>query len=78
VTDTGEVAEMLDVAHRAWPDVADRKELLLRLAAEGRDAVRAHLDGAEDERRRAAQREALARAPERLDVELLLSDAAWR
>ena len=76
VTDTGEVAEMLDLAQRAWPEIVNRKELLLRLATEGRDAARARLDGADDERRRAAQRAALARAPELIDVELLLSDAA--
>ncbi len=31
VTDTGEVSEMLDLARRAWPDVSERKELLLLL-----------------------------------------------
>jgi hypothetical protein len=35
VTDTGEVSEMLDLAQRAWPNIAERKELLLRLAAVG-------------------------------------------
>jgi hypothetical protein len=39
VTDTGEVSELLDRAQRRWPDVHDRKELLLRLAAAGRDAI---------------------------------------
>jgi hypothetical protein len=39
VTDTGELSEQLDQAHRRWPDVHDRKELLLRLAAAGRDAI---------------------------------------
>jgi len=39
VTDTGELSEQLDRAQRRWPDVHDRKELLLRLAATGRDAI---------------------------------------
>jgi hypothetical protein len=39
VTDTGELSELLDEAQRHWPDVRDRKELLLRLAAAGRDAI---------------------------------------
>jgi sulfite reductase beta subunit-like hemoprotein len=39
VTDAGEVTEMLDSAQRRWPEVADRKALLLRLAAAGRDAI---------------------------------------
>jgi hypothetical protein len=39
VTDTGEVSELLDRAQRRWPDVHDRKELLLRLATAGRDAI---------------------------------------
>lgn len=39
VTDTGEVSQLLDEAQRRWPDVRDRKELLLRLATAGRDAI---------------------------------------
>ncbi len=39
VTDTGEVSEMLDDAQRRWPGVRDRKALLLRLAAAGREAI---------------------------------------
>ncbi len=39
VTDTGELSELLDEAQRRWPGVHDRKELLLRLAAAGRDAL---------------------------------------
>ena len=35
VTDTGELSELLDAAQRRWPDVTDRKALLLRLAAAG-------------------------------------------
>jgi hypothetical protein len=39
VTDTGKVSELIDEAQRRWPNVSDRKELLLRLAAAGRDAL---------------------------------------
>jgi hypothetical protein len=78
VTDTAEVSEMLDVAHRAWPDVTDRKQLLLRLAAAGRDALQQQLADIDRVRRRAAQIEAMNRAPTLLDVDLLLADAAWQ
>jgi hypothetical protein len=39
ITDTGKLSEQLDEAQRRWPDVRDRKELLLRLAAAGRAAI---------------------------------------
>ncbi len=39
VTDTGELSDQLDQAQRRWPQVRDRKELLLKLAAVGRDAI---------------------------------------
>ena len=32
VTDTGELRGMLDLARRRWPEVQDRRQLLLRLA----------------------------------------------
>jgi CTP:molybdopterin cytidylyltransferase MocA len=51
VTDTGEMSMLLDQAQRHWPDVGDRKELLLRLAAVG---ARAIADEA-GERRRAVE-----------------------
>lgn len=41
VTDTGELSELLNEAGRRWPDVKDRKELLLRLAKAGRAAIEA-------------------------------------
>ena len=78
VTDTAEVSEMLDFAHRAWPEVTDRKQLLLRLAATGRDALRQQLDDDDRVRRRAEQIEAMQRAATLLDVDLLLADAAWQ
>jgi hypothetical protein len=39
VTDTGDLSQQLDQAQRRWPEVRDRKELLLRLAAAGHDAI---------------------------------------
>ena len=78
VTDTAEVSEMLDLAHRAWPEVTDRKQLLLRLAATGRDALRQQLDDDDRVRRRAEQIEAMNRAATLMDIDLLLSDAAWK
>jgi hypothetical protein len=51
ITDTGTVSEQLDEAQRRWPEVRDRKELLLRLAAAGKAAITRELD----QRRRAVQ-----------------------
>jgi hypothetical protein len=78
VTDTGEVRDMLDLAQQRWPDVHDRRRLLLRLAAAGRDAIAESV--AEDalRRRRQEQREALNRAAGLVDRDALLADAAWR
>jgi hypothetical protein len=39
ITDTGEISEQLDQAQQHWPDVHDRKELLLRLATAGHRAI---------------------------------------
>lgn len=39
VTDTGDLSKLLDEAQRRWPAVRDRKELLLRLAAVGGEAI---------------------------------------
>ena len=49
VTDSGAVSELLDEAQRRWPEVGDRKVLLLRLAEAGREAIER-----EGEARRAA------------------------
>lgn len=49
-TDTGELSRLLDQAARRWPEVKDRKELLLRLADAGREVI---------EGREAARREAV-------------------
>jgi hypothetical protein len=69
---------MLDLAHRRWPDVQDRRGLLLRLAGAGAERVASELDAAAAESRRERQRQALSRAAELIDAEALLSDGAWR
>lgn len=78
MTDTGALREMLDEASRAWPDVADRKQLLLKLAAEGREAIAERLDQVDGTRRRDAQRVALGRATALIEVDALLGDAPWK
>ena len=55
ITETDEVAEALDAAAARWPEVDSRRELLLRLVEQGRNAIeREQTD--EAERRRAAIR----------------------
>ncbi|OJU85061.1 MAG: hypothetical protein BGO11_15725 [Solirubrobacterales bacterium 70-9] len=51
VTDTGDLSDQLDQAQRRWPEIDDRKELLLKLAAVGRDT----LEREASERRRAVE-----------------------
>jgi hypothetical protein len=78
ITDTGDMAGMLDDAQRRWPDVRDRRELLVRLASAGHDAIATDLAAGERSARQQRQREALARAHSLVDVDELLADAAWR
>jgi hypothetical protein len=78
ITDTGPVRELLDDAQRQWPEVGDRKELLLRLARAGHDSLRSERAEAEAADRRERQRAALEHLPKLVDVDLLLSDRAWR
>jgi hypothetical protein len=75
VTDTGHTAELLDLAQRAWPEVTDRRQLLLRLTEAGSEALEAKL--AENEQRRTRQRLGLERAARLVDVDALLGDQAW-
>lgn len=69
---------MLDDAQRRWPEVTARKQLLLRLAAEGHTALSRELARADDEARRERQRHAFARIRDLVDADALLADAAWR
>jgi hypothetical protein len=77
ITDTGSISALLDDAHRRWPDVTDRKELLLRLAQAGHDAL--HLDRAEAEEsdRRERQRAALVNLQRTVDWDAIRDDQAW-
>lgn len=52
LTDTGDLSDLLDAAQHRWPEVTDRKALLLRLAAAGGEAI-----AAERAKRRAAVEE---------------------
>jgi hypothetical protein len=76
-TDTGRLGELLDAAQRRWPEIADRKGLLLRLAQEGHDALELGDKELEAEERRRRVQEALERIRSLVDAELLLSDRAW-
>ena len=75
MTDTGQTAELLDLAQRAWPEITDRRRLLLRLAQAGGQMLQAEV--ADQEARRARQRVGLARAELLVDVDELLGDGAW-
>jgi ABC-type proline/glycine betaine transport system ATPase subunit len=76
VTDTGQTAELLDLAAEAWPEVTDRRQLLLRLTEVGARALQAEL--ADERSRRERQRVGLQRAAALVDVDELLGDGAWR
>jgi hypothetical protein len=78
ITDTGPVRELLDDAQRQWPEVGDRKELLLRLAHAGHDALRLDRVEAEANRRREHQRSALASLQRLVDWSAIRDDQAWR
>ncbi|MBA3421408.1 MAG: hypothetical protein H0U12_05870 [Thermoleophilaceae bacterium] len=78
LTDVGELAEMLDVAQRRWPDEPRRQDLLVRLVALGRSVVERELAEHDETVRQARQAEALQRLSALVDPEVLLSDAAWR
>jgi hypothetical protein len=78
VTDTGELERTLDLAERAWPEVGSRKELLDRVLAAGRVALEQRMAAEATALRRERQRAALRRAPELVDADALLGDAAWR
>jgi hypothetical protein len=77
ITDTGSVSELLDDAQRRWPEVRDRKQLLLRLARAGHDSL--HLERAEAEQadRRERQRAALEALQRRVDWGAIRDDQAW-
>lgn len=75
VTDTGDLREMLDAAQRRWPEISDRRQLLLRLAEAGAERVAQEQESAEA--RHARQVAAARRIREWVDVDVLLSNEAW-
>lgn len=69
---------MLDDAAKRWPEVRDRKALLLRLAEAGAAQIAAddlERDAAE---RRARQSAAIERSRALIDDDVLRSGEAWR
>jgi hypothetical protein len=76
-TDTGHVRDLLDAAQGRWPDVSDRKALLLKLAEEGHGAMESREQRVAADGRRALAQAALDRIPSLVDSDLLLSDRAW-
>jgi hypothetical protein len=76
VTDTGQTAQLLDLAERAWPQITDRRQLLLRLTEAGGRMLEAEL--ADQDQRRERQRIGLERASRLVDVDELVGDGAWR
>jgi hypothetical protein len=77
ITDTGSVSDLLDDAQLRWPEIGDRKELLLRLVRAGHDSL--HLDRAkaEEGERRERQRAALANLQRTVDWGAIRDDQAW-
>jgi hypothetical protein len=67
----------LDAAQKRWPEIADRKALLLRLAEEGHNALEVGDLQLETEERRERAQVAIGRIRSLVDAELLLSDRAW-
>ena len=76
VTDTGQTSELLDLAQKAWPEITDRRELLLRLTQAGGRMLQA--EHADQETRRERQRIGLRRAAQLVDADELRGDGAWR
>jgi hypothetical protein len=76
-TDTGRLRELLDAAQQRWPEVSERKALLLRLAEQGHETLELADEQISAEDRRKRTQIALTRIPSLVDAELLLSDQAW-
>lgn len=76
MTDTGQTARLLDLAQRAWPQITDRRQLLLRLTEAGGRMLETEL--AAQDRRRERQRIGLERASGLVDADALVGDSAWR
>ncbi len=77
ITDTDPISALLDDAHRQWPGITDRKELLLRLAQAGHDSLNLDRAEAEENNRRERQRAALANLQRTVDWGAIRDDQAW-
>ncbi len=78
VTDTGSLRRLLDDAQRRWPEIDDRKELLLRLAQTGHDSLRLSELDAEADRQRERQGAALESLRRLVNWDAIRDDQAWR
>jgi hypothetical protein len=76
-TDTGRLQALLDAAQQRWPEMTDRKALLLRLAEEGGTALHLNAADAESDERRRRANAARERISRMVDTDVLLSDQAW-
>lgn len=56
VTETDELADALDAAAARWPEIRSRRELLLRLVAQGREVLDRERAEATERRRDAVRR----------------------
>lgn len=77
ITDTGAVSGLLDDAQRQWPEVGNRKELLLRLAQAGHDSLHLERAEAEEHHRRERQRAALVGLQRMVAWDAIRDDQAW-
>jgi hypothetical protein len=77
ITDTGPVRALLNDAQRRWPDIQDRKKLLLRLVQTGHDSLRLSEADAESSRGRERQRSALAGLRRTVNWDAIRNDQAW-
>ena len=69
---------LLDDAQRRWPEIEDRKELLLRLAQTGHDSLRLSELDAEADRQRQRQGATLESLRHLVDWDAIRNDQAWR
>lgn len=78
VTDTGELRGMLDAAQRRWPEITDRRQLLLKLVTVGTQQVAEDVDRDAAEAHRQRQLEAWRESLEYVDRDVLMSREAWQ
>jgi hypothetical protein len=77
ITDMGSLRDLLDDAQIRWPDVRDRKELLLRLAQAGHESLGHERVQTEASIRLERQRTALAELQRLVNWDAIRDDQAW-